>query len=411
MPSKRKRSASGPVVKRRVGAAPKRADASKTAAQDAGTANAIEGAPRQAGVTQPLDAAPAPLRPATPPPADEMPTGFAPSAPSNDAEPAAALRDEARTAPLMGDTPDGSSDDAAAESLGGGAAYAESDEALGPTDGAEEELASETADAPTVRPAGASETSEGQGKTTKRKSTRHERRRDRKKAKADRRAQLSTTQRVLRVVRTLLIVVAILAVITVGSAAAGISYHRWYAYDDALDIQGTWYVSGTDAPVEITADTIVLTDDVAYHYKLDPSSKTITFTFGNLSGEGHYRFSLDRQYLVIFDGSYSWEQSLSTDVSWLIDALMDHLMESPNDLAQGAFYNVTLLSRTSGEDSSVSASVVTTPEGPRVVWSAADADNDGAIDDAAAGGSASGSEDAGSDVDSLLGNLSDKPAG
>lgn len=411
MPSKRKRSASGPVVKRRVGAAPKRTDASKAAAQDARTANAVEGTPQQAGVTQPLDAAPATVRPPTPQPAGEAPTDLAPSAPSNDAEPSAALRDEARTAPLIGDAPDDGSEIATVEGWSGGATYAEPDEEPSPTDDAEEVPALEAAGKAAMRPAGVSEPSESQGKTTKRKSTRHERRRDRKKAKADKRAQLSTTQRVLRVVRTLLIVVAILAVIIVGSAAAGISYHRWYAYDDALDIQGTWYVSGTDAPVEITADTIVLTDDVAYHYKLDPSSKTITFTFGNLSGEGHYRFSLDRQYLVIFDGSYSWEQSLSTDVSWLIDALMDHLMENPNDLAQGAFYNVTLLSRTSGEDSSVNASVVTTPEGPRVVWSAADAGNDGAVDDAAADGNASGSEDAGSDVDSLLGNLSDKPAG
>ena len=187
-------------------------------------------------------------------------------------------------------------------------------------------------------------------------------------------------------------------------------------------MQGTWYVSGTDTPIEITGDTIVLTDDVSYRYQLDPSSKTITFSFGGLSGQGHYRFSLDRQYLVIFDGTYSWEQSLSTDVSWLVRALLDYATESPNDLAQGAFYNVTLFSRSSAEDSSISAEVVTTPEGPRVVWSAADAEGSGdassagdvagdgtaASDGSGDAAGAGGSSNATSDVDSLLGNLSDR---
>lgn len=258
----------------------------------------------------------------------------------------------------------------------------------------------------------------GKKKGKKRTSKRRDRRQRRKEAKAAKRAQMTTAQRVLRAMRLLLVTVAIIAVVVVGAVAGGISYHRWYAYDDALDIQGTWYVSGTDTPIEVTADTIVLTDDVAYRYHLDPSSKTITFSFGGLSGQGHYRFSLDRQYLVIFDGEYNWEQSLSTDVSWLIRALADHVLENPNDLAQGAFYNVTLLSRSSAEDSAVSASVVATPEGPRVVWSAADADGssgdgDGSGAEAGDGGAQDGAAapSGASDVDSLLGNLSDRPAG
>lgn len=401
MPSKRKRRADGaPVAKRKVGAAPKRAAAQEGAASAAGasTAPSPAPAPTEAGVTQPLgpsaaaSAAGASAAAASAP--DATPQEQAPSAQA--AGHAASSDDAGPSEPAP--APEGAAGAEASPSEEPPAPQAEADgEEEPPSDG---------------KPSGT-------GKAKKRKSTRSERRRDRKKAKADRRAQLSPARRALRVVRTMMIVLAALAILAGIVAAAGISYHRWSAYDDAQDIQGTWYVSGTDTPIEVTADTIALSDDVAYRYKLDPSNKTIEFSFGNLKGQGHYRFSLDRQYLVIFDGDYTWEESLSADVAWLIQALKDHLLDQPNDLAQGAFYNVTLLSRSSADDSALSASVVTTPEGPRVVWSAPDAEpsggDAGAEPASAPGGagdasSSSSSSSSSSDVDSLLGNLSDRPA-
>lgn len=388
MPNKRKRNAGdAPAAKRKVGAAPKRSGAQ----EEAGTVAAAE-----PGVTQPLDSS----TPATPvvegaPSAEDgpersaahtVPLGEGQDAPEPAEQPVAPVEDEGdSSASTLSE--EGGSDRPHLKVI-----RAVADEASSSSDG----------------------DSGSDGKMTKRKSTRSERRRDRKKAKADKRAQMSAGRRAFRIVRTLVIVLAVLAVVAGGAAAAGISYHRWQAYDDALDIQGTWYVSGTDTPIEVTADTIVLADDVAYKYKLDPSSKTITFSFGNLKGEGHYRFSLDRQYLVIFDGSYTWEESLSTDVAWLIQALKDQFFGAPNDLAQGAFYNVTLLSRNSSDNSTVSASVVATPEGPRVVWSAPDAE--GGSSDGAGNASAHGTSDgtsgstSDSDMDALLGNLSDRPA-
>lgn len=393
--------ADGPVVTRKVGAAKRAADAADGAVAEGAVtpAASADAASVGAGVTQPLapaegGAAAVSLPPEAP--AEELEVIGAAAEVDAEAEP------EEGAAPAPAPTPTRKSV--------AGARRASASAPAAETDADEEGDAKGDADPASGK------------KGKKRASKRRDRRQRRKEVKAAKRAQMTTTQRILRVVRTLLITVAVIAVIAVGAVAAGISYHRWYAYDDALDMQGTWYVSGTDTPIEITGDTIVLTDDVSYHYQLDPSSKTITFSFGGLSGQGHYRFSLDRQYLVIFDGTYSWEQSLSTDVSWLVRALLDYATESPNDLAQGAFYNVTLFSRSSAEDSSISAEVVTTPEGPRVVWSAADAEGsgdassagDGAGDGTAASdgsgdaSGAGGSSNATSDVDSLLGNLSDR---
>lgn len=97
---------------------------------------------------------------------------------------------------------------------------------------------------------------------------------------------------------------------------------RWQTYDDAADIQGTWYHEETSMPVTITEDEIVLTDDVAYRYVLDPEAKTILFKFGNMEGGGRYRFALDRQELVITDGSFDWWSNFADDALWTAQSLI-----------------------------------------------------------------------------------------
>ncbi|MEE0705692.1 MAG: hypothetical protein UCH28_04835, partial [Adlercreutzia sp.] len=66
-----------------------------------------------------------------------------------------------------------------------------------------------------------------------------------------------------------LIAVVLVVVLVVGLVVGGFSYVRWFAHDDAADIQGTWYLAGTDTPIEIAADRIHLTDDVSYPYTLN----------------------------------------------------------------------------------------------------------------------------------------------
>ncbi len=75
------------------------------------------------------------------------------------------------------------------------------------------------------------------------------------------------------VVRVVAAVLAALLVVSVG----GFSWYRWLAGDDALDIQGTWYIAGTDTPIVITEEQIVLNEEVSYGYVLDESAKNHRF--------------------------------------------------------------------------------------------------------------------------------------
>ncbi len=118
----------------------------------------------------------------------------------------------------------------------------------------------------------------------------------------------------------LLLVAAVVAIVVV------FSVFRWQTFDDHADMQGIWKVAGTDAQLTITEDEIKLTEDVAYKYVIDPDSKTIQFTFGNLVGKGHYRFSLDRSMLSIMDGEYEWGDTLFDDAMWTLDALLDQTL-------------------------------------------------------------------------------------
>ena len=96
---------------------------------------------------------------------------------------------------------------------------------------------------------------------------------------------------------------------------------RWPLSHDAQDIQGVWYIAGTQKTATITADKIELSDDVAYSYELDEGAKTLTLSFGSMTGDARYRFSLDRQELAIRDGVTTSTDSLLEDIPWMLAAL------------------------------------------------------------------------------------------
>lgn len=110
-------------------------------------------------------------------------------------------------------------------------------------------------------------------------------------------------------------------VLVVVAVVVAFSCWRWTFANDAQDIQGTWYIAGTQKTVDVTADGIKLADDVTYSYTIDEGAKTLSLSFGNMEGEARYRFSLDRQTLALRDGETTWGNSLSEDISWTIAAL------------------------------------------------------------------------------------------
>ncbi|WP_418738817.1 hypothetical protein [Ellagibacter isourolithinifaciens] len=116
-------------------------------------------------------------------------------------------------------------------------------------------------------------------------------------------------------------VVAGAVVLVVAAVVVAFSCWRWTFANDAQDIQGTWYIAGTQKTVDVTADGIKLSDDVTYSYAIDEGAKTLSLSFGNMEGEARYRFSLDRQTLALRDGETTWGNSLSEDISWTIAAL------------------------------------------------------------------------------------------
>lgn len=98
--------------------------------------------------------------------------------------------------------------------------------------------------------------------------------------------------------KPLFIVLAVLAAILL-VATSVLAWNQWLRFDDKADIQGTWYVDGTDSSITITDTQIVLTDSVSYDYTIDTFNKTITFRFSHLQGTGTYAFSPERDALII----------------------------------------------------------------------------------------------------------------
>ena len=105
-----------------------------------------------------------------------------------------------------------------------------------------------------------------------------------------------------------------------------LSWERWYAHDDIADIQGTWNIQGEagvghpDVNIKITDTKIILDINTTYTYTLDTAKKTITYRFQNLEGEGHYRFSADRRYILITDGHYTWIETCLMDFAWQLES-------------------------------------------------------------------------------------------
>ncbi len=105
----------------------------------------------------------------------------------------------------------------------------------------------------------------------------------------------------------LLVLALVLAAVV---ACVGI---RWFFVNDASDIQGTWNIVGTEKNIPITDTEMTLDEDLTYKYSLDQVSKKINVKLGNMSGTSHYKFSLDRSELVVFDGDYDELKSFNLD--------------------------------------------------------------------------------------------------
>lgn len=116
--------------------------------------------------------------------------------------------------------------------------------------------------------------------------------------------------------------IAIGAVLVIAVVAvAFFAFNRWGRFDDHADMQGTWYVLGTEVPIQIDDTSIRFNEEVSYQYEIDARGKTISYTFGPMSGQGRYWFSDDRKHLVITDGDgYT---AANTTVEDLMHAFLD----------------------------------------------------------------------------------------
>jgi len=102
-------------------------------------------------------------------------------------------------------------------------------------------------------------------------------------------------------------IILIVFVVVIVAAAGLFSWDRWFRYDDISDMQGEWKVADKQYVIVLDGQSMKLANDVTYRYTVDPFQKTITYTFASSSGHGSYRFSADRQTLVIEDnGSTDW---------------------------------------------------------------------------------------------------------
>ena len=202
-------------------------------------------------------------------------------------------------------------------------------------------------------------------------------------------------------------VVAVLVAIAVVVVTVGsFSWGRWLRYNDAADFQGAWYANGTTSLVTVDGQEIHLTSDVAYGYALDTGAKTITFTFGDLQGQGRYRFSADRSELVITDGDgFSFWGNLFSDIGWQFGQLITGLQgrEVPREEVVDG---VTVLDRTPGEGA-VSAPASSAPAQDADAASADDASGNTGDGEASDGETADG-EAAGADAS---GDSADGPSG
>ena len=122
---------------------------------------------------------------------------------------------------------------------------------------------------------------------------------------------------VARVVGIVVAVLLVLALIAVGL----FSWQKWFRYDDSADIQGVWKVQSTGETIVFDGRDLKLTKGISYEYKLDTDAKTITYTFGELAGGGHYYFDVDHDTLIIIDGDATL--GLPAEAGFLPDDLVN----------------------------------------------------------------------------------------
>ncbi len=194
-------------------------------------------------------------------------------------------------------------------------------------------------------------------------------------------------------------VAALAIVLVVLVVAAAFSWDRWLRYDDAQDMTGEWDVPGTGTVIVLDGQAIKLTDEVSWPYTLDTGAKTISFTFGNRSGEGRYRFSPDRTQLTIMEGEgYSWTSTLFEDIAWSFDNVVRAVQGQPSATVPSDD-SVTTLSLVSHDGSA-------SPHDDASLASAGEASSDGgrtssenaASQDGDSQGGVEGAEDAASDT-------------
>ncbi len=130
------------------------------------------------------------------------------------------------------------------------------------------------------------------------------------------RSAKSTRKKVFLAVGAVLAATAVIAAVIVGVWA----WNAWFRYDDAADIQGEWTTGNPAVSVTIDAEAIHMPDSIDFAYTIDTREKTISFSFGELSGGGSYEFSEDRSTFTIteLDGSqtvFSRVASSSVDSS------------------------------------------------------------------------------------------------
>ncbi len=147
-----------------------------------------------------------------------------------------------------------------------------------------------------------------------------------------------------KVAKAIGVFAAVLAVLLIALLGAFAAY-RWLYGNDGLDIQGSWYVNGSEAVMTFTDTEIILNDEVSYSYAINAANKTISYDFNDLHGAGSYRFSLDRGELAIIDGEPTSLETLKADFVWLLSAFVqlmkgEEALPAPADAA-----GVTLLVR------------------------------------------------------------------
>ncbi len=114
-------------------------------------------------------------------------------------------------------------------------------------------------------------------------------------------------------------------VLVLGLIAAGLfAWNRWFRFDDAQDILGEWVYQEGDSTVQvfISETDIHLTESVAYSYTIDTTAKTLEYDFGSLQGSGAYRFSSDRNTVVIAEetkGNLMVDLKVSLDMAELLE--------------------------------------------------------------------------------------------